>query len=199
MGLYLMWFDKRLNISDCEGIVDPSTMEQIWVPQPYLWNLSSRYSPNQVTTKPNYLRASPYEGLTWWLELVFDVQCSFDFVFYPFDKQECGVKFSSSMLPYEVIRYSVVGLQDETIFGNQHPLKYEVKFTTMTSRKDLVLFNGIYNHSTCGFYINLDRKFSSAVINFYLPSGFVVIISFCRYEGIIISITKLLISTTEYV
>ena len=92
MGLYLMWFDKRLNISDCEGIVDPSTMEQIWVPQPYLWNLSSRYSPNQVTTKPNYLRASPYEGLTWWLELVFDVQCSFDFVFYPFDKQECGVK-----------------------------------------------------------------------------------------------------------
>ena len=182
MGLYIMWSDKRLNISDCEGIVDPSGMEEIWVPKPYLWSLSSRYSPNQVTTKPDYLAASPSQGLHWWIELIFDVQCSFDFVYYPFDRQECGVKFSSSYLPEDMMEYSNLGLiTDKNIFGIQHPLTYEVKYTVMTSKEDRVVITGTHNLSSCGFFINLDRKFSPAIINFFMPSSFIVIIAFCRY------------------
>ena len=81
------------------------------------------------------------------------------------------------------MKYSMVGLKTGDDFGIQHPLKYEIKYTVMTSKEDSIIhdISSGYNFSSCGFYVKLDRKYSPAIINFIMPSSFIVIIAFCRY------------------
>ena len=180
IGLYINWNDKRLKFSNCTGIVDPSTMKEIWLPKPYLHHLISRDNPDQVIGTSDYLEATSSDGFYWWLEIIFGIQCSFDFTFYPFDEQVCSVKFQSNSFPNEVVKYSTWYIT-KSIYGIEHDLKYRLQFSEMTADDDLVLFDGSYNFSSCGFYIKLDRKLTPAVLNFFVPSLLIVIITFCRY------------------
>ena len=178
MGIYMSWNDTRLNISACEGILDPYTKEQIWLPNPYLFYLSFNANPfNEL--KSEYLTAKS-GVLHWWLESNFGLKCTFDFTFYPFDQHECRFKLSSSSFPVGIVNYSSNGVV-KSRYGMEHPIKYDVGYTEMTTPEDLNFVGGNYNWSTCGFYIKLDRKWSTNIINFYLPSMLIVIITFCRY------------------
>ena len=131
----------------------------------------------RIAVKTDYVEASS-SGFLWWLDMILGIQCPFDFTFYPFDKQTCKAKFSSYYYPKEVVQYSAAGLKSSPN-QIQHSLKYNVEYVEMTGA-DLALFNGYYNYSTCGFYINMERKLRPAIINYFLPSSIVVIIAFCR-------------------
>ena len=184
MGLYINWNDKRLKYSNCTGIVNPSVMKDIWLPKPYLHHLISRDNPDQVIDTSSYLEATSSEGFYWWLEIIFGIQCSFDFTYYPFDEQVCSVKFQSTSFPIEVVQYSTWYLL-KSVYGIEHDLKYRVEFVQMKEDQDLVLYDGSYNWSTCGFNIKLDRKLTPAVLNFFVPSVLIVIITFCRLRTMV--------------
>ena len=155
------------------------TMKEIWLPRPYLWHLTSRESPMQVLANSDYLEATSSGGLNLWMEIIFGIKCSFDFSFYPFDKHKCYAKFSSAF-PEEAVRYLTSGLE-RSFYGLEQTLMYEVEYEEITQREELSFFDGFHNWSACGFYIHLDRKVSPALINFFMPSVFIVIITFCGY------------------
>ena len=112
-------------------------------------------------------------------DLSLGIHCPFDFTLFPFDIQKCNVKLGSKLFPEEYIKYSTIALS-QSPYGIQPALKYEVTYAEMKDPEDLTFFD-YYNWSVCGFYINLERKFSPAIINIFLPSTFIVIIAFCGY------------------
>ena len=176
LELYMEWNDLRLNFSDCLGIVSPTAMKDVWLPQPHLHYLSSVYQPKQVTGNNVYLEATP-DGFKWWIGIIAKIQCPFDFTFYPFDKQECNLKFTSFLFPEDVVLYSSKELS-KSYYGIEHVLKYSVEYTLMTAKEDLSLFDGDHIYSACGLFIKLSRRFSPAIIKFFFPSFFIVIITF---------------------
>ena len=177
LEIYMEWNDHRLNFSDCVGMMNPSIMNDIWLPQPFLQYLSSVHQPEQITGNYGYLEATPKDGFIWWIEIIAVIQCPFDFTFYPFDKQECMVKFSSFSFPEDVVLHSSKELS-KSYNGIERAFKYSVEYTIMTAKEDLSFFDGDHIYSACGLFINLARNFSPAIINFFLPSFFIVIITF---------------------
>ena len=177
MELYINWKDHRLSFSNCTGFLGPSVMREIWLPRPYLHHLTSVYDRDQITANSDYLEASASNGLVWWIEITAGIQCSFDFTFYPFDHQECIVKLSSNSFPHDVVSYSSNKLIRSN-YGIQHDLHYSVEYSMLAEDEDLTFFGGNYHYTSCGFVISLDRKLSQPVVNLFLPSAFIVIISF---------------------
>ena len=177
LELYINWKDVRLNFSNCTGFLGPSTMKEIWLPRPYLHHLTSVYGQSQITADSDYLEASASNGLVWWIEITAGIQCYFDFSFYPFDHQECTVRFSSNSFPLDIVSYSALGLEKSN-YGIEHDLHYSVEYKVLTDERDLSFFGGNYYYASCGFVILLDRNISQAMINMLLPSAFIVIIGF---------------------
>ena len=87
------------------------------------------------------------------------------------------VKFSSFSFPEDVVLHSSKELS-KSYNGIERAFKYSVEYTIMTTKEDLSFFDGDHIYSACGFFINLARNFSPAIINFFLPSFFIVIITF---------------------
>ena len=118
----------------------------------------------------------------WELELILKIQCPFDFCFYPFDKQECSVKFTSYFHTNDVVNYSTWHLED--ISGEiQQALEYDIKYDIISQKKDLIhkyYTCGECNYSVSGFYVKLRRKLGPAIINVFIPSLITVMIAFCR-------------------
>lgn len=173
----MAWNDLRLNFSDCNGLVDPSTMNEIWLPQPYLHRLSAIHERNQVTRNSFLFEASPKDGFRWWIETIVVIQCRFDFTFYPFDKQRCSVKFTSNTFDENAVKYFSWGLS-KSPYGVDYDLMYSVDYTIMTAEEDLSFSDDTDTYSACGFFIDLERYFTPAIINHFMPSLFIVIIAF---------------------
>ena len=88
----MTWNDLRLTFSDCDGLVSPHTMKEIWLPHPYLHRLSSTEEKLHVAGNVDFLQATPQGGFRWWIETIVVIQCQFEFSFYPFDKQmQCKI------------------------------------------------------------------------------------------------------------
>ena len=75
------------------------------------------------------------------------------------------------------MQYSSWGL-DKSNYGIEHELKYRVEYIIMTTEEELSFFDGEKSYSACGFFIRLERYFTQAIINHFMPSFFIVIIAF---------------------
>ena len=108
----------------------------------------------------------------WEIELVLRIQCPFDFSYYPFDNQECSVKFASYFHTDDVIKYITWQLED--ISGTiQQALEYDIKYKIISSQNDLkhkYFTCKECNYSVSGFNVKLNRKLGPAFINIYIPS-----------------------------
>ena len=118
----------------------------------------------------------------WELELVLRIQCPFDFSFYPFDKHECIVKFTSYVHTGNVVKYKTWQLK-EISDKVQQALEYDIEYEIMSEKDDL--FHKYYTCDECiysvsGFNVKLKRKLGSAIMNVFVPSLITVTIAFCR-------------------
>ena len=133
----------------------------------------------QVMSQNDLLEATSTHDILWEFYISLGIHCPFDFILYPFDKQKCTLKLTSTLFPENFVKYSTVRLINSQ-YGIQPALKYEVKYTAIEDPDEMTYLDH-YNWSVCGFNIELDRKYTPAIINFYLPSIFIVIIAFCGY------------------
>ena len=118
----------------------------------------------------------------WELELVLRIQCPFDFSFYPFDKQECSVKFTSYVHTENVVKYKTWHLKDISD-KIQQAMEYDIGYEILSKEEDLI--HSYYTCERCiysvsGFNVKLKRKLSSAIMNVFIPSLITVTIAFCR-------------------
>ena len=177
------WHDSRLNITGhCEGFIDNETIDAIWIPRPYIPHLSHINTIGRLVGSTEFYYAVP-DLLHWELELTVGLQCPFDFGFYPFDVQLCQVKFTSYFHTDEVVRYSTRRLQDLSA-RIQQSLEYDIQYEIISSKDDLVhqyLSCAECKYSASGFCVKLRRRWSTSIINLFIPSLITVMIAFCRY------------------
>ena len=156
------------------------------MPRPYIPHLSSIATVGRLIGSTEFFQADP-DLFNWELELVLGLQCPYDFYFYPFDVQLCQVKFTSYFHTDDVVRYSTRKLQD--VSDNiQQSLEYNIEYKIISSKKDLVqqYFSTSAkcpecSYSVSGFWVKLRRKWSTSIINIFIPSLITVMIAFCRY------------------
>ena len=182
-GLYALevivdmyWKDERLNVTDCDGFIDNSTLQRIWTPRPDIYYKSFIQKIERIGGTTDYFSADP-NYLYWYLELYVGIQCKLDFAFYPFDTHSCNVIFTSHFHTNQVVAYSAYELIDESE-EIQHELKYDVEYITI--RDDI--YSDETEYSTCGFKVKLTRHLQAAFINKFMPSFMIVMITFCRYQ-----------------
>ena len=168
------WYDTRLNVTDCDGFIDKSTLQKIWTPQPDVLHKSFIEKVERIGGTTDYISADP-DYLYWWLKLYVGIQCPFDFSFYPFDTHHCDVLFQSHVHTNKVVNYTSSDPYDESM-EIQHALKYDVEYKIQTNEEKLS-----YDYPTCGFTVKLSRHLQAALINKFIPSFMLVMISFCRY------------------
>ena len=157
-----------------------SIKNKIWFPDPWLFYISQRRKPMQMMSQNDNLEAPSAHEILWMFYIRLGIHCPFDFIMYPFDKQKCNFKMSSTIFPENFVKYAIVGLSNSK-YGIQPALKYEVNYRAIEAPGELSYFDH-YNWSVCGFYIELERKYTPAIINFFLPSIFIVVIAFCGYD-----------------
>ena len=174
LTLMVYWNDERLNVTgNCDGFIDNSTLEKIWIPKPDIYHKSFIEKIERIGGTTDYFSADP-STLYWYLELYVGIQCPFDFSFYPFDTHQCNVLFTSFFHTDEVVNYTSWNLDDESK-ENQHALEYDVEYNMMTDGDQ-------YGYPTCGFTVKLKRHLEAAIINKFIPSFMIVMVAFCRYQ-----------------
>ena len=118
----------------------------------------------------------------WDLALVLRIQCPFDFSFYPFDGQDCSVKFTSFFHTDNVVKYKTWHLEDISD-KVQQALGYDIEYEIISNKDDLIhkyhpCDERIY--SVSGFNVKLKRNLGPAIMTIFVPSLITVIIAFCR-------------------
>ena len=176
LTLELYWNDERLNVTDCDGFIDNSTLQRIWTPRPDIFHKSFIEKIKRIGGTTDFFSADP-EDFYWYLELYVGIQCQFAFAFYPFDTHSCNVIFTSFFHTNQIVEYSSWELIDESE-EIQHALKYDVEYNKIMDD----MFREVLNYSTCGFNVKLTRHLEAAFINKFMPSFMIVMIAFCRYQ-----------------
>ena len=190
LGLYLetKWTDARINVllPDCYGVLYSTDVERMWLPRPYM--LSTAYI-ESVKTNPatDYYFFEPPNIFRRYQELNVGVQCPFEFSYYPFDSHTCKVQFHDSSSTDRVVHYN--SSVDDASDDLQHALKYDIVYRNFTDKEDFHIgYESGEGFSACGFYIDLHRKRGPAIINVFIPSCLIVLIAFCRYGLILVSL-----------
>ena len=85
---FIEWEDKRLGyVENCTGNVDIETFEKFWKPSPFIYGTSSiRPANNLVGLVEQKIQKSP-EKFSWAIKSDVNIECQFDFSYYPFDTQ----------------------------------------------------------------------------------------------------------------
>ena len=118
------------------------------------------------------------EGISLWHKAYTKISCNMEFALYPFDMQRCVLRMGSTAR----------NITDEHYYLNQFSYKpekastpfYIVDFTKL--EKDIYTgFLDRMNYSTTGFILNAHRKLQAFIMNVYIPSGVLVIISFIGF------------------
>ena len=150
----------------------------LWLPDIMIWNLENvdmRYFMNR--NREIYL--FPNNILSLWTDMVLEFYCPMVFDNYPIDTHDCELYFRSNSYNATYVNLTMEGLEiNEGV--NLLDYSYDV-----SSAQRLFL----RNHSEIGVNIKFQRNLYKYIVNYYIPSGLLVSISWVNnhYRSIILA------------
>ena len=105
--------------------------------------------------------------------------CPMRFEKYPLDYQKCHFKVGSYAYDENKMTFSANLLQYDDSLRNTI-LDYGVKLVDLKEEDSLYIFQDIGNYSLTGFEMSLKRNSLKYLVNYYLPSGLFVFVSWVR-------------------
>ena len=183
LWFYLTWSEPRLilpSILPPYVSLDNSFWEKLWKPDVYFFNLKEiimkhaffHESDNFFLINSNNLDTKVrYSG-----EFELIIYCKMAFDTYPLDQHVCDLKLGSSKMDSSKINYTLSSLsfhQDEQV----SLLDYTPEVQSLPDFKKLWTEHGHLTWYSTGCEIRLTRNVKKYIINYYIPSGLLVLVS----------------------
>ncbi|XP_050695704.1 gamma-aminobutyric acid receptor subunit rho-3-like [Eriocheir sinensis] len=187
--LRMYWQDTRLNPPNPAQMndslpwfnVDPAHTKRLWMPTVYIDHVKDISVP-AFLVKPHSLRITSDKLLRYSLALITTVSCSMDFTAFPLDEQLCYVR----LLSYQYRNFEVeyqwhdTGVEtSSTLTTDQFTVIFTADHSSNSSARDANNSQGAF--PLVQMEVVLSRKVSYYLLNTYLPSALVVMVSWLSF------------------
>lgn len=172
------WFDDRLVNSTRHmcNILQGHDGEKhpIWVPDLHIY-YNRQTTVTRMHTEDAMLNVNPYDGhVSWWFRLESEVLCPMHFGWYPLDAQSCEFVVGSRYYSEDKQVYG--GHAHMSATRKQLQFDYEILPINFTTGD---VYPIVY--SVTGMHIYMERIMVPFLMNIYLPTGLLVMISWIGF------------------
>ncbi|CAG4955593.1 unnamed protein product [Colias eurytheme] len=176
------WTDPRLAYKKRPGVetlsVGSEFIKNIWVPDTFFVNEKQSYF-HIATTSNEFIRIHYSGSITRSIRLTITASCPMNLQYFPMDRQLCHIEIESFGYTMRDIRYhwkdglASVGMSNEVQLPQFRVLGHRQRATVVT------LTTGNYSRLACE--IQFVRSMGYYLIQIYIPSGLIVIISWVSF------------------
>ncbi|XP_012546834.1 gamma-aminobutyric acid receptor subunit beta-like isoform X7 [Bombyx mandarina] len=176
------WTDPRLAYKKRPGVetlsVGSEFIKNIWVPDTFFVNEKQSYF-HIATTSNEFIRIHHSGSITRSIRLTITASCPMNLQYFPMDRQLCHIEIESFGYTMRDIVYvwkdgaSSVGMSSEVQLPQFRVLGHRQRATVVT------LSTGNYSRLACE--IQFVRSMGYYLIQIYIPSGLIVIISWVSF------------------
>ncbi|XP_065092246.1 gamma-aminobutyric acid receptor subunit beta isoform X5 [Ochlerotatus camptorhynchus] len=176
------WTDPRLAYRKRPGVetlsVGSEFIKNIWVPDTFFVNEKQSYF-HIATTSNEFIRIHHSGSITRSIRLTITASCPMNLQYFPMDRQLCHIEIESFGYTMRDIRYfwkdglSSVGMSSEVELPQFRVLGHRQRAT------EINLTTGNYSRLACE--IQFVRSMGYYLIQIYIPSGLIVIISWVSF------------------
>ena len=183
LWFYLTWDEPRLIIPQRVPpyvTLDKPFFDELWKPDVYFFNMKETnmkhaffYESNSfyLINENDVSRKIRYSG-----ELEIILYCKMKFETYPLDSHVCDFKLGSPQFDSSKLNFTL----QQLIFESSDQvglLDYVPQVTCLPDEKKLLIEVGRLTWYSTGCEIRLDRNIKKYIINYYIPSGLLVMVS----------------------
>ena len=118
--------------------------------------------------------------ITYSVDVTISIYCPMRFESYPMDHQICPFQVGSYAYNSSYITFALKKLEKNDQMKTS-VLDYTSEITTLSKEYTVFAWGYDGNFSLTGFQMILHRKIYNYIINFYVPSGLFVIVSWVNY------------------
>ncbi|XP_059057571.1 gamma-aminobutyric acid receptor subunit beta-like [Achroia grisella] len=176
------WTDPRLAYKKRTGVetlsVGSEFIKNIWVPDTFFVNEKQSYF-HIATTSNEFIRIHHSGSITRSIRLTITASCPMDLQYFPMDRQLCNIEIESFGYTMRDIRYkwnegpNSVGVSSEVSLPQFKVLGHRQR------AMEISLTTGNYSRLACE--IQFVRSMGYYLIQIYIPSGLIVIISWVSF------------------
>ncbi|XP_069686228.1 gamma-aminobutyric acid receptor subunit beta isoform X10 [Periplaneta americana] len=176
------WTDPRLAFRKRPGVetlsVGSEFIKNIWVPDTFFVNEKQSYF-HIATTSNEFIRIHHSGSITRSIRLTITASCPMNLQYFPMDRQLCHIEIESFGYTMRDIRYKwhdgtkSVGISSEVQLPQFRVLGHRQRAT------EINLSTGNYSRLACE--IQFVRSMGYYLIQIYIPSGLIVIISWVSF------------------
>ncbi|XP_055701421.1 gamma-aminobutyric acid receptor subunit beta isoform X10 [Phlebotomus papatasi] len=176
------WTDPRLAYRKRPGVetlsVGSEFIKNIWVPDTFFVNEKQSYF-HIATTSNEFIRIHHSGSITRSIRLTITASCPMNLQYFPMDRQLCHIEIESFGYTMRDIRYfwrdglNSVGMSSEVELPQFRVLGHRQRAT------EINLTTGNYSRLACE--IQFVRSMGYYLIQIYIPSGLIVIISWVSF------------------
>ena len=173
------WRDSRILIK--EDLINTTTWmpldseikKHIWVPDFYIYRAQKIYKPSVLETESLRVNGMGYFRSS--MELIAKTKCRMDLSKFPHDQQSCIFEVGS----YSYSDEWFLPKLEEHDYSKIIPQPNGYSLTTKKMKKTQTWPTG--NYTTVGLEVLIKRHVTFYVLNYYIPTGLMVIISFASF------------------
>ncbi|XP_011299417.1 gamma-aminobutyric acid receptor subunit beta isoform X2 [Fopius arisanus] len=176
------WTDPRLAFTKRPGVetlsVGSELIKNIWVPDTFFVNEKQSYF-HIATTSNEFIRIHHSGSITRSIRLTITASCPMNLQYFPMDRQLCHIEIESFGYTMRDIRYkwnegpNSVGVSNEVSLPQFKVLGHRQR------AMEISLTTGNYSRLACE--IQFVRSMGYYLIQIYIPSGLIVIISWVSF------------------
>lgn len=173
------FFQNRSSEEDQLQPVDLNLINDLWVPNVFIYNLKT-FKVIDVLSKLAGLWVNSKNEIMYSQASQITFICPMIFNYFPLDTQVCKFQVGSYSYNMEKMIFAVSQL------GYAHTsrsivLDYDITINNLRKEDQIFIGGSLGNYSLAGFEMILRRHVSHYIINYYLPSGLFVVVSWISF------------------
>ena len=171
--------NKTMNSHIIERVPNDLTQD-LWFPKVMIYNMKS-YKTLNVLRKLDGLWIRADYVVSYSEAALITTICSMQYDKFPLDTQRCKLYVGSFDHNDSKMTFKIVTAKFNNKESNSIPLEYEIEINKLSEKESLLIHKGLGNFSRAGFELKLRRYKSAYIMNYYIPSGICVILSWISF------------------